>query len=116
MSAAQVSLAETASGYRHEAFLYSGMAEFVTGTVSFIRRAVRAGDPILVVVSQAKIDVLRRELRADAERVSFADMTDVGDNPARIMTERRRSGGSASPYTPSAPPPNWRNATFTRPC
>src|ERR1700684_1887504 len=89
MSAAQASLAETDSGYRHEAFLYSGMAEFVTGTVSFIRRAVGAGDPILVVVSQAKIDVLRRELQADAERVSFADMADVGDNPARIIAAWR---------------------------
>ncbi len=89
MSAARASLAETDSGYRHEAFLYSGMAEFVTGTVSFIRRAVGAGDPVLVVVSQAKIDVLRRELQADAERVSFADMADVGDNPARIIAAWR---------------------------
>ena len=38
----QASLAETASGYRHEAFLYSGPAEFLAGTMSFIRRAIRA--------------------------------------------------------------------------
>lgn len=85
MSMTQALPAETAGGYRHEAFLYSGMAEFLTGTMSFIRRAVRAAEPILVVVSGAKIDVLRRELGAEAGRVSFADMADVGDNPARII-------------------------------
>lgn len=89
MSAAQAPLAAPARGYRHEAFLYSGPDEFRTGTMSFIRRAVSAGDPILVVVSRAKIDMLRRELRADADRVSFADMADIGDNPARIIAAWR---------------------------
>jgi anti-sigma regulatory factor (Ser/Thr protein kinase) len=77
--------AETAGGYRHEAFLYSGLPEFLSGTLSFIRRAVMAGDPVLVVVSPAKIDLLRQRLGADAEHVAFADMTEVGDNPARII-------------------------------
>lgn len=85
MRTTQAPLAETASGYRHEAFLYSGPDEFRTGTMSFIRRAIDAGDPILVVVSEAKIGLLRRELGADAEHVQFADMADVGDNPARII-------------------------------
>jgi anti-sigma regulatory factor (Ser/Thr protein kinase) len=81
----QASLPGTASGYRHEAFLYSGMAEFLAETMSFIRRAVGAGDPILVVLSRSKIDMLRRELGAEAEMVSFADMAEAGDNPARII-------------------------------
>jgi anti-sigma regulatory factor (Ser/Thr protein kinase) len=88
MSTTQVPLAETA-GYRHEAFLYSGTAEFRTGTMSFIRRAIDAGDPILVVVGEAKIDLLRQELHADAEHMHFADMADVGDNPARIIAAWR---------------------------
>jgi anti-sigma regulatory factor (Ser/Thr protein kinase) len=89
MSTMQGSLAHTAGRYRHEAFLYSGMAEFVAGTVPLIRRALEAGDPILVVVSQSKIDVLRRELGPDAGNVSFADMAAVGGNPARIISEWR---------------------------
>jgi anti-sigma regulatory factor (Ser/Thr protein kinase) len=89
MSTTRVPLAETASGYRHEAFLYSGPAEFLAGTMSFIRRAIQAGDPILVVVSTAKIDLLRRELAGDAGHVRFADMADVGDNPGRIIAAWR---------------------------
>ena len=77
--------AETVGGYRHEAFLYSGLPEFLSGTLSFIRRAVSAGDPVLVVVSAAKIDLLRQQLGAEAGHVAFADMADVGDNPARII-------------------------------
>jgi anti-sigma regulatory factor (Ser/Thr protein kinase) len=77
--------AEAVGGYRHEAFLYSGLPEFLSGTLSFIRRAVIAGDPVLVVVSATKIDLLRQRLGTEAEHVAFADMAEVGDNPARII-------------------------------
>jgi anti-sigma regulatory factor (Ser/Thr protein kinase) len=77
--------AEIVGGYRHEAFLYSGTPEFLSGTLSFIRRAVSAGDPVLVVVSAAKIGLLREQLGAEAGHVAFADMADVGGNPAHII-------------------------------
>jgi anti-sigma regulatory factor (Ser/Thr protein kinase) len=80
---------EIAAGYRHEAFLYSGMAEFLSGTLSFIRPAVSVGDPILVMVSAEKIDLLRQQLGAGADNVTFADMASVGDNPARIIAAWR---------------------------
>ncbi len=76
------------SGYRHEAFLYSGMTEFLAGTTSFIRRAVSAGDPVLVIVSGPRIELIRGELGPDAEHVGFADMARVG-NPARIIAAWR---------------------------
>jgi anti-sigma regulatory factor (Ser/Thr protein kinase) len=69
------------AGYRHEAFLYSGQAEFLSGTLPFIRRAAGAGDPILVMVSAEKIDLLRQRLGAG----TVADMASAGDNPARII-------------------------------
>jgi len=81
----QTSRAKTVGGYRHEAFLYSGPDEFLSGTMSFIRRAISAGDPVLVLVSADKIDLLRHGLGAGAEQVSFTDMAGVGDNPARII-------------------------------
>jgi anti-sigma regulatory factor (Ser/Thr protein kinase) len=81
----QVPRGETAGGYRHEAFLYSGTSEFLSGTAAFVRRAVNAGDPVLVVVSGEKIDLLRQRLGAGAEQVGFADMAKAGDNPARII-------------------------------
>jgi len=76
---------ETRAGYRHEAFLYSGTAEFLSGTLSFIRRAISAGDPILVMVIAEKIDLLRQQVGAGAANVTFADMVSAGDNPAWII-------------------------------
>jgi anti-sigma regulatory factor (Ser/Thr protein kinase) len=89
MTVTQVSRDETVGGYRHEAFLYSGTEEFLAGTVPFIRRAVNAGHPVLAVVSREKIGLLRQRLGAEAERASFADMDEVGDNPARIIAAWR---------------------------
>jgi hypothetical protein len=74
-----------ADAFVHEALLYAGDDEFLAGTVPFIRDGVDAGVPVLVVVSEGKCDLLRAALGDDAERVQFADMADVGRNPARII-------------------------------
>src|SRR5487761_419291 len=77
--------APSAEKFRHEALLYSGWAEFVAGTVPFIRDGVRADEPVLVVESVDKIETLRVALGDDASAVLFADMLEVGANPARII-------------------------------
>src|SRR5918997_795476 len=74
-----------ADGFRHEAMFYQGMREFLDGATAFLREGVAAGEPTLVVVSADKIHALRRELGDDATRVQFADMAEVGRNPARII-------------------------------
>lgn len=71
--------------FRHEALLYSGWAELVAGTVPFILEGVSAGEPVLVVESLEKIEMLRIALGKEAEAVLFADMETVGTNPARII-------------------------------
>src|SRR5712672_3160582 len=71
--------------FRHEALLYAGMAEFVAGTVPFIRGGVEAGEPVLVVESVEKVEMLRTALGKDAGAVHFADMADDGANPARFI-------------------------------
>jgi anti-sigma regulatory factor (Ser/Thr protein kinase) len=72
-------------GFRHQAYFYDGLDEFVPGMASFIRDALVADEPILVVVSAEKIDLLTAELGGDAGDVCFADMAQVGANPARII-------------------------------
>jgi anti-sigma regulatory factor (Ser/Thr protein kinase) len=75
----------TAGGFRHEAFLYAGLDEFLQGTAAFVRDGISAGEPALVAVSAEKVALLQGELGADAEHVKFADMAEVGNNPARIL-------------------------------
>jgi anti-sigma regulatory factor (Ser/Thr protein kinase) len=72
-------------GYQHEAFLYEGGDDFLRGTLEFIRDAVAAEEPVLVVVDSDKVESLRGELGAGGGDVLFADMAEVGTNPARII-------------------------------
>jgi anti-sigma regulatory factor (Ser/Thr protein kinase) len=71
--------------FRHEALFYSNAAEFVTATARFISEGLVAEEPVLVVESKEKIDMLRSTLGQRADRVIFADMAAVGANPARII-------------------------------
>ena len=73
------------AGCQHEAFLYEGADDFLRGTLEFILDAVAAEEPVLVVLDSDKIKTLRSELRATSAKVLFADMADVGTNPARII-------------------------------
>jgi anti-sigma regulatory factor (Ser/Thr protein kinase) len=71
--------------FRHEALLYAGPDGFLAGTVRFIRAAQEACEPVLAMVSAAKIDLLRDALDGADAGVHFADIRAVGSNPARII-------------------------------
>ncbi|HEV7677280.1 MAG TPA: MEDS domain-containing protein [Candidatus Dormibacteraeota bacterium] len=71
--------------FRHEAYFYSGPDELVAGCTGFLREGVAAGEPALVVLAAEKLELVRRELGAGGEGVLFADMAEVGANPARII-------------------------------
>ncbi|HSK56826.1 MAG TPA: sensor histidine kinase [Jiangellales bacterium] len=75
----------TATGVRHEALLYSGREEYVAGTVPFVLDGLAAGDDVLVVVGQERSEQMRTALGPAAGEVEFADMAEVGRNPARII-------------------------------
>src|SRR4051794_4681103 len=86
--------------FRHEALLYAGDDEFVERVGAFVREGVQQGEPSLVVVAAPKIDRLREELGADAEAAQFADMQQVGLNPARIIPAWQRFVSSHAPDVP----------------
>jgi anti-sigma regulatory factor (Ser/Thr protein kinase) len=71
--------------FRHEALFYAGDEQFVEACVAFIRGGLEADEPTLVVALAEKLQRLREALGPDAERVQFADMAVVGQNPARII-------------------------------
>jgi anti-sigma regulatory factor (Ser/Thr protein kinase) len=73
------------SDFRHAAVFYKDAGSYVDGLVPFIRGGVDSGEPVLVMVPGAKNGLLREALGADADRVHFADMAEVGANPARII-------------------------------
>src|SRR5256885_11956297 len=72
-------------GFRHDALLYHGQADFLTHTLKFILDGIAANEPIMVATGADKIDRLRVSLGESAQGVHFADMAQVGANPARII-------------------------------
>ena len=71
--------------FRHEALFYSSPEDFLDRTSAFLREGVEAGEPALVVLSAEKIEALRSRLNGHGDSVRFADMSEVGANPARII-------------------------------
>jgi anti-sigma regulatory factor (Ser/Thr protein kinase) len=82
-----VDVAEAAAadgGFRHLALFYRGPADYLSALQGFVQSGLARAEPVLVAVPQRKVSWLRRELPR-AERVTFADMTELGRNPARII-------------------------------
>jgi anti-sigma regulatory factor (Ser/Thr protein kinase) len=94
---ASVSHASVHDGFRHEALFYSNREEFLERTGAFIEDGVTKGEPTLVVLSADKIAALRSKLAGRAEGVHFADMAQVGSNPARIIPAWRAFVSENSP-------------------
>ena len=77
--------AERDRAFEHEALFYADDSQFMDGTLSFVTEGVARDEPVLVVLAAEKIAALRHALGDDANRVQFADMAEVGANPARII-------------------------------
>jgi predicted small metal-binding protein len=71
--------------FRHECLLYDGSAGFLAAVVPFVRAGLARQEPTMVAVAQPRLRAVRSALGRDADRVVFADMADLGHNPARII-------------------------------
>jgi anti-sigma regulatory factor (Ser/Thr protein kinase) len=76
---------DSAPAFTHRAVLYESDSEFMAQVGSFVLEGVDLGEPVLVALSQARIDQLRTALGDRASTVSMVDMHTAGKNPARII-------------------------------
>jgi anti-sigma regulatory factor (Ser/Thr protein kinase) len=76
--------------FEHEAVFYRGFEELVTVVVPFIREGIAQGEPVLVALLPDRLAAVEAALGADATRVDFVDMGELGANPACIIPEWRR--------------------------
>jgi hypothetical protein len=66
--------------------LYVGTAGFLDAVVPFVRDGLIRREPVMVAVAEPRLGSLRSALgREDAGRVVFADMAQLGHNPALII-------------------------------
>jgi anti-sigma regulatory factor (Ser/Thr protein kinase) len=74
-----------AQKFEHAAVLYRGTGEYLDAVLGFVGAGLERADPVLVAVPGPKVGLLREQLGGQAGRVSFADMTEMGANPAWII-------------------------------
>ncbi len=71
--------------FRHESFSYRGESEFVDRVTGFVRDAVEAGEPVLVAVPTAGLELLSEPFADVRDGIRTIDMSDVGSNPGRLI-------------------------------
>ncbi len=79
--------------FRHAALLYADDGEYLATVAAFVRAALGRRDPVLVAVPGKRVQPLREVLGSDARQVSFADMTEAGRNPGRIISAMAEFAG-----------------------
>jgi anti-sigma regulatory factor (Ser/Thr protein kinase) len=71
--------------FRHEALFYAGSDELVERIAGFVREGIDRGEHTLVVLRSSLLDRVRAAADDGAGLVRYADMAEVGRNPARII-------------------------------
>jgi hypothetical protein len=67
----------------HYAFFYKNQDQYADVVCSFITKGLTAGEPAAVAIPGDRLHLVRNALGQAGEAVSFADMADLGRNPAR---------------------------------
>jgi anti-sigma regulatory factor (Ser/Thr protein kinase) len=71
----------------HAAVFYRGTDEYLDAVLGFVAGGMERTEPVFVAVPGPKVGLLREHLAGRAARVSFADMTEMGANPAWIIPQ-----------------------------
>lgn len=83
--------------FRHVGFFYRTDEQYAATVAGFLRDGLAEGEPVFAAVPPARLTLLRDALGADGRRAEFADMTEMGRNPAwiipRVAAFTRRHAG-----------------------
>ncbi|MEU8322365.1 anti-sigma factor RsbA family regulatory protein [Nonomuraea sp. NPDC048881] len=84
--------------FAHPALFYRTEQEYTQQTVAFLREGLAIGEPAAVAVPGPNLELIKTGLGADAEGITFLDMTDVGRNPGRIIPRVLRGFADRHPH------------------
>lgn len=76
-------------GPAHLALFYRGQSEYLTQLAAFARGGLADAEPVFAAVPGDRARLLRARLGGDGAGVSYADMTELGRNPGRIIPAMR---------------------------
>ena len=81
----------------HPALFYRDEAEYLAGTVPFVRAGLESGEPVAVAVPGENLRLIEAGLGRDAAAVRLLDMREAGRNPGRIIPGVLRAFADAQP-------------------
>jgi len=82
-----------ADGFVHAALFYRTSAEYTAGVLPYVEAGVAAREPVMVASQGRNLQLLRAQLNGLGERVAFADLTGIGQNPGRLLGWMRQVNG-----------------------
>lgn len=99
---------EDGDAFRHVAFFYRSEAEYLAEVSGFAGAALARGEPVLIAVPGCRFRPLRAALGAQAGQVIFADMTQAGRNPGRLIPAMHAFAGGRPGHPASVTiEPDW---------
>lgn len=110
----------SAGAFRHVGFFYQTEAEYAGTIAAFLREGLAADELTFAAVPPGSVTLVSDALGGDARRVQFADMTEMGLNPAwitpRVLAFTGRHAGRrvrcvGEPMWASRSPAELREAT-----
>lgn len=108
---------ESAGEVTHVAGLYGDTAGLLTGVLDFIGEGLDRDEAVQVVAPAPRISDLRDRLDGRGQRVSWADMTGVGTNPALIIPAMHAfASAQAAPVARCVVEPGWDARTAAEQC
>lgn len=75
--------------FNHLAFFYRDQTDYLTRICAFAGDGFAFGEPVLIAVPGDRGRLLRQNLGTGSGRLRYADMAELGRNPARIIPEVR---------------------------
>jgi anti-sigma regulatory factor (Ser/Thr protein kinase) len=79
--------AAASEGLDHHALFYRDQREYQALVTSFVRAGLAGAEPVFIAVPGARDQLLRRPLNGVSGQLAYADLTETGRNPARIIPE-----------------------------
>lgn len=75
--------AATGGGFRHAAWFYQTLSEYVAGIEAFVAAGLARSEPVLVAIPTGRLPARSKLL--GGSQITVADMQELGRNPARII-------------------------------
>jgi anti-sigma regulatory factor (Ser/Thr protein kinase) len=95
----------------HAAVFYRSAGDYTDAVATFVQQGLTTGEPALVVVPRANLELLRGTLNGSVDMVAYQDMSVLGRNPSRIIPFIRRFTDAHPGRTRFVNEPFWAGRT-----